>query len=104
MITILLMFWANLGWADDLSSAPALIPTVAPMQAPPQSAPQGHDILDFEADVIEGEKKRPDIFVEMGNQKQTMDSVIYRRKDFNDFHRSDRRWRPAYIEPKARGQ
>ena len=54
------------------------------------------NVLDFEADVIEGEKKRPDIFLQMGNQKQTMDSVLYGRKDFNDFHRVDRRWRPTF--------
>jgi len=58
-------------------------------------------VMDFEADVIQGERLRPDIFVQMGSQAQQMGPVLYLRKDFNDFHASSRRWRPGYYEPRA---
>ncbi len=68
--------------------------------------PRREQLLDFEADLIQGERKRPDLFVQMANEKQNLDSVIYGRQDFNDFHRIDRLWRPGYFEvaPKKGGK
>jgi hypothetical protein len=43
-------------------------------------------VLDFDADVIEGERAQPDVFLEFGNEAQTMESVVFKRTDFNDFH------------------
>ena len=62
------------------------------------------NVLDFEADVIEGEKRKPDLFIQMEGGAETMDSVLYSREDFNDFHEMDRKWRPKVrrLKPSAR--
>lgn len=52
---------------------------------------QKPNILDFEADVIEGKKAKPDLFLQMDNGKQNLDSLIYMRSDFNDFQQQDMR-------------
>jgi len=54
-------------------------------------------ILDFEGDVIEGERDRPDVFVQLG-ANPTAESILFIRKDFNDFHKASRRSRPSFIE------
>jgi hypothetical protein len=54
--------------------------------------------LDFEAEVIEGEKTRPDVFVQLGTGAQNMNSILYSREHFNDFHAVDRNFRPGFIE------
>lgn len=41
-------------------------------------------VIELEADVIEGEKKLPAIFLEFESHAPTLDSVIYQRADFND--------------------
>ena len=51
-------------------------------------------VLDFEAEVIEGEKRKPDLFIQMEGGVENMDSVLYSREDFNDYHEADRKWRP----------
>ncbi len=57
-------------------------------------------VLDFEADVIQGERKKPDIFLQLGKQNQTLESVLFTRKDFRDFHSLEKNWRPSYVELK----
>lgn len=51
-------------------------------------------VLDFSADVIEGEKRKPDLFLQSGGAATSLDAVIYSREDFNDFHEKDSKWRP----------
>ncbi len=56
-------------------------------------------VLDFEAEVIEGEKRKPDLFIQMEGGVENMDSVLYSREDFNDYHETDRKWRPKLRRP-----
>jgi hypothetical protein len=59
-------------------------------------------VLDFEGETIEGQRKRPDLFLQTETQNLTLDAILYLRKDFNDFHQVDRSRRPGYVERKAR--
>jgi hypothetical protein len=59
-------------------------------------------VLDFEGETIEGQRKRPDLFLQTEIQNLTLDAILYLRKDFNDFHMVDKSRRPGYVERKAR--
>lgn len=52
--------------------------------------------LDFEGELIEGEKKGPDLMFQTENAQLQLDAVLYNRSDFNDFHISDSRIRPRF--------
>ena len=78
------------------AEAPKSASAAAPAASP--AASNDASVIDFEADVIEGERLRPEIFVQMGSKEQEMSPVLYLRKHFNDFHFSDRKWRPGYFE------
>lgn len=56
-------------------------------------------VLDFEAEIIEGERKMPSIFFQMEIDTPSLDAVMFRRKTFNDFHQMDLERRPAYKRP-----
>ena len=62
------------------------------------------NILDFEADVIEGEKRKPDLFLQMEGSTNNLDAILYSREDFNDYHEVDRRWRPRFRKMKGKAQ
>ncbi len=80
-------------------SRPAVVgkPAAAAV-APPAKPAAKSGTLDFEADVIEGERARPDVFVQLGTGAQNMNSALYSRENFNDFQAQDRLQRPGYIE------
>lgn len=59
-------------------------------------------VLNFEGEVIEGQKKTPEIFLQTEVQKPSLESVLYQRKDFNDFHAVDSRQRPRLPDPPKR--
>jgi hypothetical protein len=84
--------------------AKANAPANASALGAPDAAAGGGDeggVLNFEAEIIDGERKRPDLFLQIGTQKQTMEAVIYSRKDFNDFHKGDAGKRPSYIDTRS---
>jgi hypothetical protein len=56
------------------------------------------NVLDFNASVIEGELKRPQLFLELGTDIKDYNSVLLQRDDFNDFHALDMKQRLKYIE------
>ena len=56
------------------------------------------NILDFEAELIEGQSKRPDMFLQTEAQSLSLESILFLRKDFNDFQQVDRFRRPGYFE------
>jgi hypothetical protein len=56
-------------------------------------------VINFEEEVIQGTVHKPDILVQMGSSQQTLESVIYGRSHFNDFHKRDMNWRPGFIDP-----
>ena len=59
-----------------------------------------NEVLDFEADVIEGEKKAPELFLQLDTETTELGAVLYDRKNFNDFHALDRNRRPRLSSPK----
>ncbi len=59
-------------------------------------------VLNFEGEVIEGQKKTPEIFLQTEVQKPSLESVLYQRKDFNDFHAVDSKQRPRLPDPPKR--
>ncbi len=63
-------------------------------------AAEKNEVLDFEADVIEGEKKAPELFLQLDTETTELGAVLYDRKTFNDFHASDRSRRPRLSSPK----
>ena len=58
------------------------------------------NVLDFEGEVIEGERRRPDLFLQMSIDNVKFDSLIYNREDFNDYLEVDRRGRTRYLKLK----
>ncbi len=54
------------------------------------------NVLDFEAEVIEGKKRMPEFFLQTATVQTEGDTLIYLRKDFNDAHAEDRGLRPSY--------
>jgi len=60
-------------------------------------------VLNFEGEVIEGQKKTPDIFLQTEVQKPVLESVLYQRKDFNDFHVNDSKQRPRLPDAPKKG-
>ncbi len=68
-------------------------------QAQPAKSKSQANVLDFEGDVIEGQKKTPEIFLQTEVERPTLDTVLYQRRHFNDFHKSDSRQRPRASDP-----
>lgn len=74
-------------------------------QSPAPSQPSnrnGSRVLDFDADVIEGERQRPDFLFQTGTPGVSLDSLLFGRKDFNDFLKVDKKRRPTYVAPASR--
>ena len=70
-------------------------------KAKPVSKKSGpENVLDFEGEVIEGERRRPDLFLQMSIDNVKFDSLIYQRDDFNDYLDVDRKSRTRYIKLK----
>ena len=57
------------------------------------------NVLDFEAEVIEGQRKAPQLFLQMQIETVNLDSVVYLRKNFNDFHSLEKDRKPVYRQP-----
>lgn len=56
-------------------------------------------VLDFEAEVIEGQKRAPEVFLQTTVEKPSLEEVLYQRKNFNDFHAVDSKLRPRLSDP-----
>jgi len=95
------------------SNAPAAPAAPAPgsLKAPPPTksqppaekkvgAKRSGNVLDFEGEVIEGERRRPDLFLQMSIDNVKFDSLIYQRDDFNDYLEVDRKSRTRYLKLK----
>lgn len=68
--------------------------------AAPKKATGSGNVLDFEGEVIEGERRRPDLFLQMSIDNVKFDSLIYQRDDFNDYLEVDRKSRTRYLKLK----
>lgn len=89
-----------IGWIL-LSSNPALAAGDPNKPESPDKAEKS-GVLNFEAELIEGQKKTPEIFLQTEVQKPSLESVLYQRKDFNDFHAVDSKLRPRLPDPPRR--
>lgn len=89
---------------NPIFTAGAILFLVATSGAFAAEKPDKVDTLNFEGDVIEGQKKAPDIFMQTTAERPALDSVLYQRKDFNDFHKVDSMRRPRLSDPPKREQ
>lgn len=58
------------------------------------------NIIDFEADVIEGDRQRPDLFLEIKGEDLDIESILFLRENFNDFFEISRPNNYYYFEKK----
>jgi|GEM_PF-6518014 len=72
-IALLLLSLQNSSWADNKDKTA---------------------VLNFEGEVIEGQKKTPEIFLQTEVDKPSIETILYQRKDFNEFHLIDSKHRP----------
>jgi hypothetical protein len=63
------------------------------------AAQKGAKVLDFEGEEIEGERMRPDLFLQITGEDLSFDSLIYLRENFNDFHEIEKKSKPRYVRP-----
>jgi hypothetical protein len=66
---------------------------------PPPTATKGKakaGVLDFEAELIEGERKSPDLFLQLQSGTPNLDAILFQRTNFNDFHNIEKHRRPLY--------
>jgi hypothetical protein len=56
-------------------------------------------ILNFQDDFVRGRSLSPDMLLQLAQSPRSLDSVIYFRKDFNDFHQVDMKLRPKFFAP-----
>ncbi|HAR42170.1 MAG TPA: hypothetical protein DCS07_06000 [Bdellovibrionales bacterium] len=88
------------GDPDDEELSEPVAPKSAPASAAGgTNAARTANVLNFEADVIEGEKKGADLLLEIESTKLEPDTVLYQRADFNDFHARDLKRRPRIALP-----
>ncbi|HLE00745.1 MAG TPA: hypothetical protein VJB59_10830 [Bdellovibrionota bacterium] len=90
------------------TSAKSRTKRAAPMAARPKNSVKAQSqnkdtgkpmsaVLDFDADIIEGEKNTPELFLQTESQTLSLDAVLYQRENFNDFHVADKDNRPQYL-------
>lgn len=70
------------------------VPVYAQKTAKPAAAEE--KVLDFEAEVIEGQRKAPQLFIQMDMGTPDLDAVMYQRNNFNDFHAVEKNRKPRY--------
>lgn len=74
---------------------------VAPAFAePPKETAKKNTVMDFEAEVIDGQKKAPELFLQMDSEKAELNTILYDRKNFNDFAPVNTQLRPTFSEVK----
>jgi len=79
-----------------LTSSILLKPLISTAAAPGATG----NLLDFEADVIEGEKKRPELFLDIKAGDGNAGSGLYLRSHFDDFFSVDKLRRTRFIKAK----
>jgi hypothetical protein len=68
------------------------------------TAKENPAVLDFEADIIEGERKNPQLFLQLGSTTPDLNTVLYMREDFNDFHNIEKKRKPRYQTRRQSGK
>ena len=57
-------------------------------------------VMDFEAEVIDGQKKAPELFLQLDSEKADLNTILYDRKNFNDFTPINTQLRPLFSDMK----
>lgn len=91
----------------EVSNAQTLAPatlaasteTAQAVKSVPRARPT-ENLLDFEAEVIEGEKKRPELFLDIKAGDGNVGSGLYLRPNFDDFFSVDKKRRPRFVKSK----
>jgi hypothetical protein len=92
-----LTFWQAAGWADETQPQEADAPAAAEDAAKPAPKKAGQpNLLDFDGDVIEGERQSPNLFLQLQVENPDLDVLLYQRKDFNDYHALEKDRRPVF--------
>ncbi len=63
-----------------------------------KNATAAKNVLYFEGEIVEGELKKPKLFLELGAKIDDPDSILLSRDDFNDFHKVDMKRRFRFIK------
>ncbi len=80
------------------------VPSFAQKKANDKASDKAPAVIDFEADLIQGEAQRPDLMTQFGDKPMEIDSLLYLRRDFNDLHQGDASRRPSFFPaPKVLG-
>ena len=86
--------------AQDTESILNTKPSLKPQLATKPVKQKGENLLDFEAEVIEGEKKRPELFLDIKAGDGNVGSGLYLRPNYDDFFVVDKRRRPRFVKSK----
>lgn len=78
------------------------LPTEEVAAPPVGGKPAGPQVLDFEAEIIEGERRNSSLFLQMQVANPNLDTVIFQRSHFNDFHDIEKNRKPVYRNPRKR--
>ena len=68
--------------------------------SPEKSKPGKSAVVELDAELIEGETRRPLLFLEFDKHTPTMDSIIFQRLDFNDFRKVNSNIYLKYLRPR----
>lgn len=52
----------------------------------------------MDAEVIEGEHKKPELYLDLKSSEVKFDDVIYNRSDFNDFFKTEKSNHPIFVK------
>lgn len=55
-------------------------------------------VLDFEGEQIEGDRMRPDLFMQVSGEDIKFETLMFVRDNFNDFHEIDKTLKPRYLK------
>lgn len=58
-----------------------------------------NSVMDFEAEVIDGEKKVPELFLQLDSDRSDVSTILYDRPNFNDFTPIHSYLRPTLSDP-----
>lgn len=83
-----------------------LVMAQAPDAVPPKASDKpirtkpGNTVMDFEAEVIDGQKKAPELFLQLDSEKAELNTILYDRRNFNDFQPVNTTLRPLFSDGK----
>jgi len=60
------------------------------------------NVIDFEGEIIEGERKRPELYLQLSSSELDVGEILYLRDNFNDYLDTDKRMKPRYFKMSRR--